>query len=292
MSTLFQGASERARIARVDIGLLTVADRACLRLLHRCDVAIALQLATLIYPSRRTALRHLRRLWRIGLLERLPLPPVHGGVPVAYRLTRRGMHRLGLAHHRRGGIVQIRHALDTVEIVCALAQSQPPALQAWMTPLMTDDLLDGRIKPDGVLIIQTERGSGVVCLETDEATEHAPQISAKLDAYARLLPPRSGWHVLFVVPNQDRLDWLRRVGRWDDRPGLPGRAWAATLPDLMQAGLRARVAAAGWSAPERALSGVLTDRQPRLSAAPVGTPAWVQMLGSGGAEDLDEALAW
>ncbi|MDQ3691865.1 MAG: replication-relaxation family protein [Chloroflexota bacterium] len=196
----------------MDIGLLNLADRAGLRLLYRCELATGLQLTSLVYTSRRTALRHLRRLWQLGLVERTPLPPNRGGVPVAYRLTRRGMQRLGYSTRRHGGITQIRHALDTVEVICALVRPDRPALQSWMTPVMTDDVLNGLVRPDRVLVLQTEGGSGVVCLEVDEATEHAPQILAKLDAYSRILP-RCGWHLLIVVPNEDRLDWLRRVAR-------------------------------------------------------------------------------
>lgn len=292
MSTLFQVAPERARIARLDIGLLTLADRACLRLLHRCEVATCVQLASLIYPSRRTALRHLRRLWQLGLVERTPLPPTRGGVPVAYRLTRRGMQRLGYSTRRHGGITQVRHALDTVAVICSLVRADPLVLQAWMTPVMTGDLLDGRVQPDGVLVLQTSAGSGVVCLEVDEATEHAPQIVAKLDAYARVLPARSGWHALFVVPNADRLDWLRRVARWDERPRLAGRIWATTLPDLEDRAINASIASIGFDTPARSLGRILTDAKDRSSPAPVGSAAWDRMLGSGGAEDLDEALAW
>lgn len=292
MSTLFRTSPERAQLAVLDIGLLNLADRASLRLLHRCEVATGLQLASLIYSSRRTALRHLRRLWHLGLVERTSLPPTRGGIPVAYRLTRRGLQRLGYANRRQGGLAQIRHALDTVEVICALVRSEPSSLQAWMTPLMTDDLLDGLVRPDGVLILQTDIGSGVVCLEIDEATEHSPQIRAKLDAYARLLPSRSGWHLLFVVPNEDRLGWLRRVARWDDRPGLARRAWALTLPELDRGVLSSSVTPVGWNAPIHDLGGILTDSRRRSSPAPVGTAAWAQMLGSGGAEDLDEALEW
>lgn len=292
MSTLFDAAPERARIARLDIGLLNLADRACLRLLHRCEVATAAQLATLIYPSRRTAHRHLRRLWQLGLLERTPLPPTRGGVPVAYRLTRRGTQRLGYSTRRHGGITQVRHALDAVAVIRSLVRADPPFLQSWMTPVMTADLLDGHVQPDGVLVLQADAGSGVLCLEVDEATEHAPQILAKLDAYSRVLPPRSGWHALFVVPNHDRLDWLRRVARWDERRGLGGRVWATTLPDLDGRTINASVAAVGFESSARGLRRILTDLKDRSSPAPVGSAAWVQMLGSGGAEDLDEALAW
>lgn len=290
MSPLFRSASQRAQLAALDVGLLSLGDRACLRLLYRCDVATAVQLATLVYPSRRTALRHLRRLWQLGLVERSPLPPNRGGVPVAYRLTRRGSRRLGYVSRRQGGIAHIRHALDTVDAVCAL--SPTGAVQAWLTPLMTDDLFDGSLRPDAVLVLQADAGSAVVALEVDEATEHAPQILAKLDAYARVLPRRSGWHVLFVAPNADRLDWLRRVARWDDRPRLGGRAWGVTLADLHERALDAPVATVGHDDSAALLRRIHIDPQPRSCPAPVGSAAWVQMLGSGGAEDLDEVLAW
>jgi DNA-binding MarR family transcriptional regulator len=290
MITAFRPAPVRARLAALDVGLLTLADRACLRLLHRCETATGTQLGTLIYSSRRTALRHLRQLWRLGLVERTPLPPHRGGVPVAYRLTVRGSRRLGYMNRRQGGIVHIRHALDTVDVVCAL--SPTGAVQAWLTPFMTDDLFDGSLRPDAVLVLQADAGSAVVALEVDEATEHAPQILAKLDAYARFLPRRSGWHVLFVVPNADRLDWLRRVARWEDRPRLGGLAWGVTLADLHERALDAPVAKVGHDGPSALLRLIQTDPQPRSCPVPVGSAAWVQMLGSGGAEDVDEVLGW
>ena len=49
----------RALLSSLDIGLLSIRDRACLRLLYRAGVATADQLTTLIFPSRRTALRRL-----------------------------------------------------------------------------------------------------------------------------------------------------------------------------------------------------------------------------------------
>lgn len=290
MSTAFHSAPERAQLARLDIGLLNVTDRACLRLLHRCEVATGLQLAELVYTSRRTAMRHLRRLWQLRLVERTPLPPTRGGVPIAYRLTHRGMQRLGYSTRRHGGISQLRHALDTVDAVCALARSD--ALQAWLTPMMTDDLFDGSPLPDSVLVLQAKTGSAVVCLEVDEATEHAPTIRAKLASYERILPAREGWRVGFVVPTDDRLSWLRRVAQWDDRRGLADRSWAVTLGALSAAGLDAQIAPIGHGRDNRRLGNLLTDRRDRRSAAPVGTAAWVRLLGSGGAEDADEALAW
>ena len=38
--------------------------------------------------------------------------------------------------------------------------------------------------PDSVVALQTPAGSGVLCLEIDEATEHGPDIRDKLARYA------------------------------------------------------------------------------------------------------------
>lgn len=86
MSAFFRTWPERAPAA-LDIGLLPIRDRACLRLLDRYESATADQLAILVHPTLRTSQRRLRRLWRLGLLERSPLMPEHGGIPMAYRLS-------------------------------------------------------------------------------------------------------------------------------------------------------------------------------------------------------------
>src|SRR5918996_1352116 len=82
MSALFRTWPERAPAA-LDIGLLPIRDRACLRLLDRYESATADQLAILVHPTLRTSQRRLRRLWRLGLLERSPLMPERGGIPMA-----------------------------------------------------------------------------------------------------------------------------------------------------------------------------------------------------------------
>jgi hypothetical protein len=291
MSTLFHSSPERARIGRLDLGLLDIRDRACLRLLRRIEVATPDQLAILIYPSRRTAFRHLRRLWQLGVLERAPLPPIRGGIPVAYRLTRRGMNRLGYTDRRAGGLAHLRHALDTVAAVCALVRPRPDRpeprpVQLWLPEATAADAGIEPIRPDSVVVLQVDGGSGVLCIETDEATEHAPQIRSKLAAYERVLADRAGWHVLFVVPTAARLSWLRRVGRFR----LDGRAWAVVLAELETDGLNATVIPLSRAAQPRVLRSVLEDPSPRRSATPVGSDAWIELLGSGGGEDLDEVL--
>jgi len=279
MSALFRPSPERARIGRLDLGLLDIRDRACLRLLRRIEVATPDQLAALIYPSRRTAFRHLRRLWQLGLLERAPLPPIRGGIPVAYRLTRRGMIRLGYTDRRTGGLTHLRHALDTVTVACALV----PGAQLWLPESTTADARIEPARPDSVVVLQADGRSGVLCLEIDEATEHAPQIKAKLAIYERVLVDRIGWHLVFVVPTAARLSWLRRVARSD----RAGRAWAVVLADLESDSVDAPVVHLGRSGQPRPLRSVLDDPRPRHSATPVGSDAWVELLGSGGGEELE-----
>ncbi|HEV8489408.1 MAG TPA: hypothetical protein VGQ58_06435, partial [Candidatus Limnocylindrales bacterium] len=141
-------------------------------------------------------------------------------------------------------------------------------------------------RPDSVVVLQVDGGSGVLCLETDEATEHAPQIRSKLATYERVLADRVGWHVVLVVPTAPRLAWLRRVGR----SRLDGRVWGVILGDLESAGLDAPVVPLSRSRQPRNLRSVLEDPHPRRSAAPVGSAAWIELLGSGGGEELDEVL--
>ncbi len=282
MSAIFRPSPDRAHIGRLDLGLLDIRDRACVRLLRRIEVATPDRLAILIYPSRRTAFRHLRRLWQLGLLERAPLPPIRGGIPVAYRLTRRGMSRLGYTDRRTGGLAHLRHALDNVAAVCALV----PAAQLWLPESTTADAGIEPARPDSIVVLQAGDRSGVVCLETDEATEHAPQIKAKLAAYARVLADRVGWHVLFVVPTAARLSWLRRVARSD----LGGHAGAVLLADLESDGLDAPLVPLSRSGQPGPLRSQLDDPRPRRSATPVGSDAWIELLGSGGGEELDEVL--
>lgn len=289
MSALFRSSSERAHLRRFDLGLLDVRDRACLRLLNRVDVATPSQLAVLIYPSRRTSFRHLLRLWYLGLVERAPILPIRGGIPIAYRLSRRGMRRLVYTDRRVGGVGRLRHQLDVVASVCALVRSEPGRVQAWLPESIAADAGVEPAHPDSAVALQSPDGSAVLCLEVDEATEHAPQIRAKLASYRRALADRGGWHVLFVVPTVDRVSWLRRIGR-AEAALLAGRVWAVVLGDLEASGLdAAATSVSGPSAPQP-LWLLLNDPRPRRCPTPIGSDAWVTLLGSGGGEDLEEAL--
>ena len=290
MSVVFRESAERALLSSLDVGLLSVRDRACLRLLYRAGVATADQLATLVFPSRRTALRRLRRLWQLGLLERAPLAPERGGIPVVNRLSRRGSKRLGYIDTRTGGVSRVRHTLDIVDAVCALVRSAPASVQLWLTEPMTDGVLPADVRPDSVVVLQLRGQSAVLCLEIDEATEHSPTIRSRLGAYERALAGRDGWNLLWVVPTEERLGWLRRVARWDQRPGLERRSWGLVLDDLREVGLKAQTQPVSWSGEAVSLEAVIANQRPRRCPTPVGSPAWVRLLGSGGAEETDEAL--
>jgi hypothetical protein len=241
--------------------------------------------------GRRTALRRLRRLWQLGLLERAPLAPERGGIPVAYRITRRGSKRLGYVDTRTGGVGRVRHSLDIVDAVSSMVRSAPGAVQLWLTEPMADGVLRDGVRPDSIVAVQLDSGSGVLCLEIDEATEHAPTIRARLAAYERALAGRDGWHLLWVVPTEERLAWLRRVAHWDDHAGLDGSSWGLVLDDLRADGFGTTTSPVGWSGGAVRLEALMAaDPRPRRCPTPVGSPAWIRLLGTGGAEESDEAL--
>ena len=79
---------------RRDPGHLPRRDRAVLRILNRSQAATAAQLAVVAYHDRHVAQVRLRRLWDLGYLERILLPPAHapGGAPYAYRLSSACLH--------------------------------------------------------------------------------------------------------------------------------------------------------------------------------------------------------
>jgi hypothetical protein len=146
-------------------------------------------------------------------------------------------------------------------------------------------VLGGDVHPDAIVALDLAGGSAVVCLEVDEATQHGPVIVGKLEAYEQALIGRAGWHLLFVAPNDDRVDWIRTLAR--GRPGqtLAGRGWAVTLEALRAGGPNAPLRSLGPGRDEPPLGTLATDRGRRRSSAPVGSAAWVELLGYGGAED-------
>lgn len=282
----------------LDAGFLGTRDRAALRILNRADVATTAQLVSLVYHRRQTAQEHLSALYRAGWLERAVLPPdTRGGAPLAFRLAPRARRRLGygpLTRSRAG--TQLRHSLNIVETVAALTrlEADPPdrhPVQAWLPESITGDAHLPHVYPDSVVTLQLGDTSGVLCLEIDQSTEHAPEIRDKLTRYEPAIRARLGWHVLFVVETAARAAWLARVAREPGFPGLAGRAWAIVLADLKMAGLDAPAVSFEPRGGRSTLAAIVRDPRPRRCDTPVGSNAWLELLASGGGEDLAEALA-
>ena len=294
----FTSAPAPPRRVIVDPGFLSTRDRAALRILYRADVATTAQLTTLAYTRRQTAQERLSALYRAGYLERAILPPsTRGGAPFAFRVSPRGRLRLGydpLTRSRAG--TQLRHSLNGVETVCALVNasrgdsSSEPLVQAWLAEVMAHDLLP-KVYPDAVVVLQAATGSAVLCLEIDQNTERGPVIRDKLSRYETALRYKAGWHLLFVVPSSERAGSLAGTGRQKGGyPGLAGYAWALVLPELRTRGLDASVIALNPNVARTTLGALLVDPTPRRCSTPVGTDAWLRVLGYGGHEDFDEAL--
>jgi hypothetical protein len=188
----------------------------------------------------------------------------------------------------------LRHSLNVVETVCALLgrSSDPYPVQAWLTESMAAEQ-SWSVYPDSVVALQLSTGSGVLCLEIDQATEHAPQIGDKLARYEAFLRSQSAWQLLFVVGSTERATFLARVARYGHGyPGLAGVAWAAVLDDLEVIGTGAPVISFSAHAGRNTLATILRDPRRRTCPTPVGSDAWVELMASGGVEELDEALAW
>ncbi len=169
---------------------------------------------------------------------------------------------------------------------CAPGTSTP-ALARWRTALAsTTNLVIGYLR-SGVGASQQYRCAPP---RSTPAAPHGAQESSgtitPLAAYQQVLADRVCWHVVFVVPTAARLSWLRRVAR----PNLAGRAWGVVLADLESAGLDAPVVSPGRSGQARSLRSILDDPRPRRTATPVCSDAWIELLGSGGGEELDEVL--
>ncbi len=277
-----------------DIRLLHYRDRAVLRILDRAEAATTRQLAILVYGNLRVAQERLASLYESGLLERTTLAPPHrGGAELAYRLSRRARYRLGDHSPRARGSNRLGHTLDIVETVCALATAngdprQNSPIQAWLAEPTAASALGTPPFPDSVVVLQDGDRSGVLCLEIDEATQRRAVIEAKLNGYRRLFDVKPAWWLLFVVPSRSRARWMRTVAaRVDQWVGT--RAWVTSLVALRTRHLECPVLPVTGEAqatPLRALMNGSRDRQ----GVPVGSEAWLRLLGEGGIEDLEELL--
>lgn len=278
---------------RTDIRLLPRRDHALVRLVNRSKAATNQQLAGLSRSHLRKVQQRTRLLWHAGLLEQATLPPrTKGRSPLAHRLTPTARKRLGYSDRRAAGIQQLQHRLDTVQAVCALARATPQIrypVQAWLTEEMARDELGGIVRADSIVVLQLAAGSGVLCLEIDEATQHAPTIRRKLVAYQAALAHRRGWQLLFVVPSRSRREWLRRQARADRAlHGWTG-GWVTDLPLLDEHGLSSPT----WpllSGSRVTVADLADDARMRVCPTPVGSREWLDLLGSGGGEDFSGSL--
>jgi len=149
------------------------------------------------------------------------------------------------------------------------------------------------VYPDSVVAVSLPSGSGVLCLEIDNATEHAPVIRDKLVRYAPALRERPAWSVLFVVESAARATALARIGReLAGAASLEGRAGVVVLPDLATGGAAAPVLPMAPGGGRTTLAGFLRDAQARTGATPVGSDAWIEALAHGGFVDAMETLGW
>ena len=271
---------------RVDVSLLSVSDRACLRLLEYARVCTASQLATLVYPSLRTALRRTRKLALQNLVTRESLPPDRGGIPLAYRLSSSGRRRIHLNAYRSPGLITTRHSLDGVEFVATLVRHDLGLVQLWWPEWLIPGY-DWGVKPDHLVVIDTGEASAVILVEVDESTERPPVIRDRLRAYAKLFEDhRVGWHLLWVANSRERLARLHQIAGPSKDAMLSGRCWGVAIDDVSDRGTDAEVLAIGAKDEPRPLRGIATDPKARRSEYEVGSDAWIRLLANGGKEDI------
>lgn len=218
---------------------------------------------------------------------------------MAYRLSRLGRSRLGLDDARARSLAHLRHSLDIIWVTAALigwseereaTDGMEALVQVSLSERQTAGILGPTLRPDSIIALQSDPYSGVLCVEVDEATEKAAVIREKLSRYALHLRARAGWHVVFVVPSRDRLAWLQRALGWNHWPELVGRCWGVVLPELRLAGADAMAHPVACRGEPHPLLAVLDDPRPRRCPTPVGSDEWVELLATGGGEDVSEAL--
>jgi hypothetical protein len=271
---------------RADVSLLSISDRACLRLLEYARVCTASQLATLVYPSLRTALRRTRMLDLENLVTRESLPADRGGIPLAYRLSSSGRRRIHLNAYRSPGLITTRHSLDGVEFVASMVRHDPGLVGLWWPEWLIPGY-DWGVNPDHLVVIDTGDASAFVLVEVDESTERPPVIRDRLHAYAKLFEDhRVGWHLLWVANSPERLARLRQIAGPTKLPMLAGRCWGVAIDDVSDRGADAEVLAIGASLEPRPLRGIATDPKARRSEYEVGSAAWISLLANGGKEDI------
>jgi hypothetical protein len=149
--------------------------------------------------------------------------------------------------------------------------------------------LGGPPYPDSVVVLTEGDRSAIFCLEIDRATQRLAAIEGKLASYRCLLDDFPDWHLLFVAPTTNRARWLREVADEADET-VAARAWVTSLTSLRRRHLGAELQGIATSARRSTLADLLAPTSLRRSRTPVGSEAWLHLLGEGGIEELDEVL--
>ena len=157
---------------------------------------------------------------------------------------------------------------------------------------MTAGVLPADVRPDSIVVVRSMRGSAVLCLEIDEATEHSPTIRARL-ARVRAGAGRSrgGWHAALGRADRGAAGLAppgRPLGR--SGPGSKAARGDSSSTTFGPLGLRAPTHPVGWSGEAVPFEALVADPRPRRCPTPVGSSGWIRLLGTGGAEETDEAL--
>jgi hypothetical protein len=152
---------------------------------------------------------------------------------------------------------------------------------------MTTKILSRFLRPASIVVVTTEAGSVVLALEIDEGLTHMRAVRTKLAAHRRPLASRPNWHLLVVVPTQLRAEWMLRQVR---AVNLGSRASVVTLGELANRGLDAVLQQVSPTQ-EKQTPRSLLEPPRRVLSTPVGSPAWLELLGGGGGETENGALA-
>jgi hypothetical protein len=284
----------RPRRRALDIGLLGLADRAALRLLHRILITIPDQLSTLVYSSRRTAYRHLARLARLDLVEVVPLPPRRGGVPFAYRLTGKALRRLG--YTRRGSAASPTCVMRSIRS----KRSAPSFALPGLSRCQRRSNCGFRSRSPGTRVsfrlgrtvssYSSEPGSrqSFVWRSTKRRSTRRRSAPSSTPGRPSSRFDRSSCSCSSCRPRAASLGCAAMPELEGALPSKVDRSasWPATSPPPVwkrRPYPSAGVANAGPGHAHRRAAG-------RRSGTPVGSAAWVELLGSGGGEDVDRVL--
>ena len=291
MSTPFRIATDAPGL---DIGLLHYRDRAVLRILDRAEAATAASSRSSSTVTSGSPSGGCSASGRPASSSARSWPTPSAAAPSSRTAASAGG---GVAEPAAGagrsGENRLGHTLDVVDTVCALVSaSDDPRHHSpvwlWLDEPNAAAVLGTPPYPDGVVALQSDGRSAVICLEIDEATQRRAVIEAKLNGYRRLLDAYPTWWLLFVVPSRTRARWLRSVaGQADER--VVARAWVTSLTALQLRHLDApvRALADGRTATVRELADTTDGCR---TSAPVGSEEWLRLLGEGGVEELDGIL--